>query len=207
MRHGIAGLLLAAGIAGLVPVTAHAQNCLGRPDFDTCMSTFVTGRQEYVADQQRRLFWTYVATNGDWLREHYARYRASGGPMTPAQFAHWGLSTANETNIPAALDAQTAAYLGAQRAHRTIQEGNGDYNAGMAANSARTSDTARRYDEEAMRGNAPFVDPGSGETRWLPNAGEPNRPFQVGGDEFVRNDGGELFQKRGNDWVRLAPGR
>ena len=201
-RVAAAALMLA-----LATGAAQAQNCLGRPDFDACMQSFTAMQQNRLAQSQQQLFQQYVATNQEWLQRNYAQHRAGGGQMTFAQFAYWGLMTANGTNMAGAAQAQRDWFQGSQNANRTIQQGYADYNRGSAANSEATSRTARNYSEGAIRGNTPYVDPESGQTRWLPYASQPGQPFNSGGQVYVQAPNGAYYQQRGNGWVPMQPGR
>ncbi len=165
------------------------------------------GAQVRLAQSQQQLFQTYLATNRTWLDANYPRYRAAGGQMSYLDFARWGLTTANGTNIAGAVQMQRGIYDGNAAANRTVQEGFASYNAGAAANSAAISQTLRNYDQEAIRGNAPYVDPASGQTRWLPFAPAPGRPFTSGGETYVQRQDGTYFQQRGNAWVPLQQAR
>ena len=195
----IAFLLLAGGPAG-------AQDCLGRPDFDMCMQGFVAQQQNQVALAQQQLFQGYIAQNRDWLERNYAAHRAAVGPMSFEQFAYWGMMTANGTNPDGARQAQENWFRGQQGAYGTVQQGNADYNQGGRANSARTDQALQRYDEGAIRGNAPYVDPNSGETRWLPYAAPPGQPFNPGGEVYVLAPNGTYYQRQGNAWIPMEPG-
>ncbi len=203
-------MIRALAIASLVLLlggTAQAQNCLGRPDFDMCMQNFLAQRQNQLAMSQQQLFQTYIAQNRDWLARNYAAHRAAGGTMSFEQFAYWGLMTANGTNVQGALQAQQDWFRGQQRAHETVQQGHADYNAGSRANSEATDRALHDYNEGAIRGNAPYVDPNSGETRWLPYAAQPGQPFNWGGEVYVRAPDGGYYQRQGNAWVQMQPGR
>jgi hypothetical protein len=197
----IASLLLLSG------GTAQAQNCLGRPDFDVCMQGFVAQQQNQLARSQQQLFQAYIAQNQDWLERNYAAHRAAGGTMSFEQFAYWGMMTANGTNLQGAQQAQQDWFQGQQKAHGTIQQGNADYNSGSRANSDATDRALHDYGEGAIRGNAPYVDPNSGETRWLPYAAQPGQPFNLGGEVYVRAQDGAYYQRQGNAWIQMEPGR
>lgn len=185
---------------------AEAQNCLGRPDFDACIQGFVAQQQNQLAMQQQQLFQAYIAQNRDWLQSNYAAHRAGGGQLSFEQFAYWGMMTANGTNLEGANQAQRNWFEGQQRAQGTVQQGYDDYNAGNRANSDAMDRSFQRYDEGAIRGNAPYIDPNSGETRWLPYAVQPGQPFNSGGEVYVRAPNGTYYQRQGNAWVPMEPG-
>jgi len=200
-------MLVPATLLAFAATAAQAQNCLGRPDFDACMQGFVMQQQQQNAQQQQMLFQSYIAQNRDWLQRNYAIHRANGGPMSFEQFAYWGLMTANGTNLQGAAQAQRDWYEGRQRAQDTIQQGNDSYNAGSRANSESTSRTMQRSTEGAVRGNAPYMDPQTGQTRWLPYNAPVNQPFNMGGEVYVRAPNGSFYQRQGNGWMEMSPGQ
>lgn len=195
--------LLAAAIVALSAVTAQAQNCLGRPDFDACMARANTAAQGRTAAAQQQIWQNYLQTYGPWLRQQYSQYR---GPMSFEQFAYWNLMTANGTNIAGAAKAQQDQFQGNQRAHATVQEGNKSYNQGMYDNSARTSRAAENYNQGAVRGNTAVIDPRTGQVQWLPYAQPYNQPFTSGGQTYVQNEKG-YYQWNGNGWTLMQPRR
>lgn len=200
-------LIAAAGLLLLTGRAAHAQNCPFGAGFDLCMMRFNQGNMNQLRQEQQRNFQEYVRTNQDWLRPNYQAHLQSGGRMTPQQFAEWGLTTANGTNYQGAADMQRRSFEGNQRAHNTIMEGNRDYIIGMENRSRRTSEIAQQYSQGAVRGNAPFIDPNTGQTHYLPYAAQPNQPFSSGGQVYVQTPNGAYYQQRGNSWVQMNPGR
>lgn len=207
MRPPVLRLTVAVGLLGLMGGMAHAQNCPFGADFDSCMATVNNMHMNQINRAQQQTFQDYVASNQEWLQRAYAQHRSSGGQMTPLQFAQWGLMTANGTNYAGALNAQRRQFEGNQRANRTIQEDYADYNAGSAANSAARSEAVRRWGEGAIRGNAPFIDPNTGQTRYLPYAVQPGQPFSSGGETYMQDPNGSYYQQRGNGWNLMNPGR
>ncbi len=186
---------------------AHAQNCLGRPDFDRCMSNFNSANQARLAQSQQQLFQQYVQTNGPWLQRNYAEHRARGGQMTFQQFAYWGLMTANGTNIAGAQQAQRDQFAGQQRAMGTIQEGYASYNRGMTQNSQRMDQATENWTNGAIRGVAPYVNPQTGQSVQLPYSARPGQPFNSGGQTYVQDQQGTYRQWTGNGWMQMTPGR
>lgn len=186
---------------------AQMPNCLGRPDFDYCMQSFTAGNQARLAQSQQELFQQYIQSNGPWLQRAYAEHRAAGGQMTFQQFAYWGLMTANGTNVAGAAQAQRDWFAAQQRAQQTTQQGNQDYRQGMYDNSRRMSDTAQRYDNGAVRGVAPYIDPQTGQAVMLPFGSQPGQPFNSGGNTYVQDQQGNYLQWVGNGWALMAPGR
>jgi len=170
------------------------------------MQGFIAQQQGQLAQSQQMMFQAYIAQNQEWLQRNYAIHRANGGPMSFEQFAYWGMMTANGTNLQGAAQAQRDWYEGRQRAQDTVQQGYDSYNRGSRANSEATSETMRRSTEGAVRGNAPYVDPQTGETRWLPYSAPVNQPFRLGGEVYVRAQNGAFYQRQSNGWMEMAPG-
>ncbi|MCK8784071.1 hypothetical protein M0638_06720 [Roseomonas sp. NAR14] len=195
---------LACGLLQGAP-RAGAQDCLGRADFDACVAAAIGQRQADNAAAQQRIFQQYLAAYGPWLQQQYAQYRAQGGPMSYPEFAWWNLMTANGTNVQGAMAAQRDRFEGWQRANRTVQEGFASYNDGARANGARTDAAIGRYADEAIRGQAPYVDPRTGATVMLPYAAAPGRPFEQGGTTYVQAPDGTYRQWQGQGWVPLYP--
>lgn len=127
--------------------------------------------------------------------------------MSPQQFAWWGLTTANGTNIAGVAQAQRDQFEGQQRANRTVQQSNESYNRGMASNSARMDEAARNYSNGAIRGVAPYVDPRTGQSAMLPYAPSQGVPFNSGGDTYVQGRDGTYHQRRDNEWTSMSPGQ
>lgn len=204
---------LAATLASVtileLPGVASAQmpNCVGRPDFDYCMQSFTANNQARLAQSQQQLFQQYIQSNGPWLQRAYAEHRAARGQMTFQQFAYWGLMTANGTNLAGAAQAQRDWFAGQQGAQETVQQGNRDYRQGMYDNSRRTSDTAQRYDNGAVRGVAPYIDPQTGQAVMLPYGSQPGQPFNSGGNTYVQDQQGNYRQWMGNGWAPMTPAR
>ena len=206
MRFSMLQMLTISLLSSAVISTANAQgypNCAGRSDFDQCMANINTRNMQQIQNSQQQLFENYVATNQSWLRQNYAAHRANGGQMSPQQFAYWGLMTANGTNIQGAQQAQRDQFIGNQHANRTIQEGNQRYNQGMYDNSRRTSETAERYNQGAIRGNGQYINPYNGERTWLPYSGQPNQPFTQNGNTYMQTPDGRYYQQQGNSWMQM----
>ncbi|MDQ6621587.1 MAG: hypothetical protein M3Z31_18160 [Pseudomonadota bacterium] len=195
--------LLVMLVMGATTLSCHAQNCLGRPDFDKCMASSLARSQASLSAQQRQTWNNYLRQYGPWLREQYKQYR---GPMTFEQFAYWNLMTANGTNVGGAVQAQQNWFNGQQKAYGTVQQGNEIYRQGMYDNSNRTSRTAERYNQGAVRGNTAQVDPRTGQTSWLPYNAPYNQAFTYNGQNYWRNERGYSVWDNGN-WVLMQPSR
>ena len=186
----------------LAATDALAQNCLGRTDFDACMMGAVQSQQHSLSQQQQATFQAYLQQYGPWLQQQYPAY---ANQMSFEQFAYWMMMTANGTNVQGALNAQQQQFEGNQRANATVQQGYSDYNAGAAANSNAGINAVEGYDQGAVRGTSPQVDPNTGETVQLPYSDQPyNQPFNYGGQTYVNTPNG-YFAWNGNGWVPVQP--
>lgn len=115
------------------------------------------------------------------------------------------LTTANGTNTGAALDQQRRQFEGQQRAYNTLKQGGDDYNRGWQENTQRTDRALNNYSEQAIRGNAPYVDPQTGGTRWLPYGAQPGQVYSDGRNSYVQDQQGTYYQWQGNGWVMMQP--
>jgi hypothetical protein len=197
-RFIIAALLLVSGTT-----QAQMPNCLGRPDFDACMQGFIVQQQQGIANSQQQLFQTYVAQNRDMLIRNYQIARQNGTPLSFEQFAYWSLMTRNGQDLEGVHRAQVEQYEGNRRANEARRQGGEDYINGNTVNSQRTDKILYNSDQEGIRGNSPYVDPNTGETRWLPHNTQPNRPFNIGGEIYVLGRDGNYYHRNGNDWVQM----
>lgn len=192
----------AAALLFLTGGTAAAQ-CVGRADFDECMAAPLRAAQQQNALAQQQTFQNYLQQFGPWLKQQYSQYR---GPYNFMQFAYWNMMTANGTNIQGAIDNDRIVNEGNRRAADTLREGGEDYINGQVANSARANAAIDRFDEGAVRGVVPEIDPQSGQAVQLPYAQPYNQPFQSGGDTYVQNQTG-YYKWNGSAWAPMQPGQ
>ena len=205
-------ILIALAAAGFVSHAANAQNLqsmmASNAAFDARMAAINNYHMQQNANAQQQLWQRHLQVNGPRLQAQYRQYLASGQRgMTYEQFAYWDLMTAAGTNVQGALNAQRAQFEGTQRANATVQSGYASYNAGWAANQARTSAALSRYSEQAIRGNAPYVDPHTGATTQLPYYLPPGQTYNNGGTIYAQDQQGTYYRRDGNAWTRLQAGR
>jgi hypothetical protein len=199
------GILLLAATGA-----ARAQNLMG-----LAQQNYMLGQQQNMQMQQmqqmlqtyRQQMWNnYMQQAGPMLRQEYQQYMAAGNPpMTFEQFAYWNMATAHGTNVQGALQQQQRNFAGMQQANRTQQQGFADYNAAMQRNSQITQNTLDNYDRRAVRGLAPYADPNTGETRWLPYSPPAGQVYTNGNNSWVQDQSGNYYPWQGNNWVRMDP--
>lgn len=212
MRARFLTIVAAAVALAALATNAQAQSLQGlmqqNMEFDRQFDQRLGQLQQQNAQSQQQLWQSYLQQNGPWLHQQYDAYRAAGQmPYTFEQFAYYMLTTANGTNVQGALDAQNDRFRRQQDAARTRQEGYDDYNAGARRNSEATDRTLNNYDQQAVRGNAPYVDPSTGGTRWLPYSQTPGQVFNDGRNSYVQDRQGTYYQWQGNGWVEMQPGQ
>ncbi len=196
----LAGAIAAAAIAWTG--TAQAQNCLGRPDFDSCVAAGIGAAQNLNAQQQQQTFDYYLQIYGPWLQQQYAQYR---GPLTFEQFAYANLMTANGTNVQGALAQQQRNFAGQQQAQATVEQGDNDYSGAISGNSDASIAAVEGWDRGAVQGTAPFTNPVTGQTMQLPYSGVAyGQPFTSGGQTFVASPGGYQMWN-GYAWLPMQP--
>lgn len=207
----VSGLTIIVACLGVsvVAAGARAQSLMQQNmEFDRQFDRQLGQLQQQNAQSQQQLWQSYLQQNGPWLRQQYQAYLASGQmPVTFEQFAYYMLMTANGTNVQGALQAQRDQFRGQQDAARTRQEGYDDYRRGMQRNSEATDRTLNNYSQQAIRGNAPYVDPQTGGTLWLPYGQQPGQVYTYGGNRYVQDQQGTYYQWQGNGWAMMQPGQ
>jgi hypothetical protein len=177
-------------------------------NFDQQFNQRLSGLQQQNAASMQQLWQYHLRVNGPRLQQQYRQYLASGNRgISYEQFAYYDMMTAAGTNVAGGMDAQRRQFEGNQAANRTVQSGYQSYNAGWAQNSQRYSDTAARYSEQAIRGNAPYIDPRTGARQMLPYSPPAGQVYNVGGVPHVQDQSGAYYRWAGNSWERLQPGR
>jgi hypothetical protein len=205
--------LIALSLAGFAHTAAHGQSLAGiaaaNASFDQRMAAINNYYIQQNQNAQMQLWQRHLQVNGPRLQAQYRQYLASGQrAMTFEQFAYWDLMTAAGTNVQGALNAQRAQFEGNQRANATIQSGHASYNAGWADNSARTSAAMGRYSEQAIRGNSPQIDPGTGRTIQLPYYLPQGQTVTYNGYTYAQDAQGTYWRHEGNNnWTRVQAGR
>ncbi len=198
--------VLAIAAAALTAPSAFAwQNIMAQNmAFDAQFNAQLQHMQARNQASQQQLWQHHLQVNGPRLRAQYQQMLASGRrDMSFEQFAYWDLMTAAGTNVQGALDAQRRQFEGHQRAHQTVQQGYANYNAGWANNSARTSAALANYSNTAIRGNARYHDPYTGQTYNLPYAQRAGEVHRDGHNYYVQDQAGTYYRWANNGWQRL----
>jgi hypothetical protein len=191
-----------AGHAGAQDIASMNRN------FDQQFNQTLSALQQQNAASMQRLWQQHLRMNGPRLQQQYRQYLAAGNRgISYEQFAYYDLMTAAGTNVAGGLEAQRRQFEGNQAANRTVQSGYQSYNNAWAQNSQRYSDTAARYSEQAIRGNAPYIDPRTGATQMLPYSVPAGQVQNIGGVPHVQDQSGTYYRWTGNSWMRLQPGR
>lgn len=176
--------------------------------FDAQFNAQLQNRQAQNYAQQQQLWQHHLHVNGPRLRAQYQQMLASGRrDLSFEQFAYWDLMTAAGTNVRGALDAQRRQFEGNQRAYQTVQQGYANYNAGWANNSVRTSAALANYSNTAVRGNAHYRDPYTGQTYNLPYAQRAGEVHRDGHNYYVQDQAGTYYRWANNGWQRLDAAR
>ncbi len=149
--------------------------------FDNQMNTMLQGQVNQLAQSRVALRQNYVAQLGPQLQQ---QWQQSGMNMTFEQFVDWHMLTAGGTNYGPALQAQQNQFNAWQNANNTVQSGFTSYNNGYWANTQRVDNAMARYSNEAIMGNAGYVNPQSGEAFNLP----------YGAEQGVYNQGFNTFE-------------
>lgn len=197
---------LLVGLLALVCLPAAAQGGLGaiaaaNMAFDQRMGSILNQQRQQNQMAIQSIRQQHLQQNYPRLRAQYAQLVASGQRnISFEQFVHWDLMTAAGTNVQGGLDAQRRQFQGWQQAHATVQSGHQSQNAGWADTSARTSAAIGRYSEQAIRGNAPYVDPRTGATTQLPYHLSPGQTYTTNGVTYTQDAMGRYYANYGNGW-------
>lgn len=176
--------------------------------FDAQFNGQLQRMQAHNQAQQQQLWQHHLQVNGPRLRSQYQHILASGRrDISFEQFAYWDLMTAAGTNVRGALDAQRRQFEGNQRANQTVQQGYASYNRGWASNSERTSAALANYSNTAIRGNAHYRDPHTGQTYNLPYAQRAGEVYRDGHNYYVQDQSGTYYHWVNNGWQRLDAAR
>lgn len=181
-----------------------AQNAAFDQQFNAQLGALQQQNQQYML----RIWQQHLQVNGPRLQREYAQLRAAGQPVgTFEQYAYWSLITAGGTNVQGAMQMQRDRFEGQQRAQRTVQEGYAAANAGWAVNSARQSAAVANHTTQAIRGEAPYVDPTTGRTTMLPHALPAGQAVQVNGQTYAQDRSGQYWRYENNGWVPMSAAR
>ncbi len=175
-------------------------------EFDQSMNSQLQGMMMNNQMQQQQLIQSFIQQNGPQLRQAYAQYLNSTGIQIPfEQFVYYYIMTAGGTNPGPALQQQQRNFQGLQDAHRTQQQGYESYNQGWQNNSQRMDNAVNRYSEQAIRGNAPYTNPATGEVQNLPYTSGPGY-YQQNGNTYYQAPSGQYYQVDPNGYQQeLTP--
>jgi hypothetical protein len=201
-RLGLAACLaalLGADTAQAQPMWQQNQN------FDAQFAARLGALQQQNAGGMQQVWQNYLQQFGPQLREGYRAHLAAGNmpPMSFEQFARWNMMTANGTDLGGAARAQNDWFRGQQGAHQTITGAYDRNNEAWRQRSEREMAAVDRWDRGAIQGNAPYVDPRTGATRWLPYAPQPGQIVTQGGSSYVQDRTGTYQQWQGNRWQSM----
>ncbi|HMN81755.1 MAG TPA: hypothetical protein PKA20_17785 [Burkholderiaceae bacterium] len=212
LKFSVGTLLIAFG--ALLSQSASAQWGLGaiaanNMAFDQRMAATLNGYMQQNQRAIQNIRQQHLQQNLPRLQAQYAQLIASGQRgISFEQFVHWDLMTAAGTNVQGGLDAQRRQFEGWQRANATIQSGHASYNAAWHQNQAVMSAAMSRYSEQAIRGNAPYVDPRTGATTQLPYHLSPGQTYTTNGVTYAQDAQGTYYANYGNGWwTRMQPAR
>ncbi len=185
---------LAAAAAGLIAADAAAQDlgsiAAANMAFDNQMNSYLQGQQAQLNQQRASMIQSYMAQNGARLQQEYQQ---SGMRVPFDQFVQWHIMTAGGTNYGPALQAQQNQFNGWQAANRTVQEGYNSYNQGYWQNQNTMDNSAARYSNEAIQGNAHYTNSQTGETFNLPYGAEQG-VYNQGFNTFSNDSNGNYYQ-------------
>ena len=175
-------------------------------DFDRRMAQQLNRMRQQSASQAQLIWQQYLQTYGPWLQQQYRQYVSAGyTQFTFEQFAYWMLITANGTDLDAPRRMQQRQFQANQDANRTVQDAYQRYNDAMRRNSQRQDRAVENWDRQVARGEAPYIDPGTGQQIWLPYSLQPGQSVNLGGRVFVRGQGNQYYEQRGGSWVPVNP--
>jgi hypothetical protein len=157
---------------------AHAQG-LGSAQqnmqFDQQFNQQLQSRMMQNQMGQTQLLQNYIQAYGPQLNAAYQQYIRQPGasPLTFEQFAYWSLTTMGGTNPGPALEQQQRNFQAQQNANRAVQQGYQDYNQGWEQNQRRLDNSYNHYDQQAVRGQANYQNPMTGQVTELPYGAPP----------------------------------
>ncbi len=193
-------IALAAGIAGGQDLFALAQwNMQQDAQFNQQWNQLMAQNQM----SQQQLLHNVIQQHGPQLRAEWQQYVAQTGmSISFEQYVHYWIMTAGGTNVQAGLDAQRRQFEGWQNAHRTVQQGYDNYNAGWWNNQARQDGVMQRYTDGAIRGNWYYHDPYSGQMFTHPYSSGAGY-YQMPHGQLYIDPTGQHFLNQGSGWNPL----
>jgi hypothetical protein len=208
LRHGLLNLLAAICATSAGNLHADGLGDIMRQNmaFDQRMNSQLQGMMTNNQMQQQQLVQSYIQQYGPQLRQQYRQYvQTTGMQVSFEQFVYSYIMTAGGTNPGPALQQQQRNFEAGQKANRTLQQGYDSYNRGWQDNSRRTDNAIDRFSNQAIRGNAPYTNPATGEVQNLPYTAGPGY-YQQGGNTYRQEPSGQYYQVEPNGYEQeLAP--
>ena len=187
-------ITLTAITTAIVAADAAAQDlasiAAANMNFDNQMNSYLQNQQAQLNQQRASMVQNYIAQNGARLQQDYQR---SGMQVPFDQFVQWHIMTAGGTNYGPAIQAQQNQFAGWQAANRTVQEGYNSYNQGYWQNQNTYDNSAARYSNEAIQGNAHYTNGQTGEVFNLPYGAEQG-VYSQGNNTFSNDANGNYYQ-------------
>jgi hypothetical protein len=163
--------MLGSGVGRAQDLGALAQQNM---QFDQQFNQQLQGMMMQNQMQQQQLLQSYITQGGPQLRQEYQRYQQQTGMQIPfEQFAYSHMMTMGGKNPSPALQQQQQNFQALQDANRSVQQGYQDYNQGWSNSQQQLSNSFNRYDQQAVRGQANYRNPQTGEITELPYAAQP----------------------------------
>jgi hypothetical protein len=181
----------AAALAQFMDLSGIVQQNMA---FDQAVNSQLGAMQANLAAQQQQLLQSYVQTMGPKLVQDYQQFMATTGMQIPfEQYAYYHMATAGGTNPGPALAQQQRNFQALQEANRTQQQGFESYRQGMEQNSQTMDRIADAYANQAIRGNAQYVNPYTNEMSNLPYTSGPGY-YTGGGNTYYQSPTGQYYQ-------------
>jgi hypothetical protein len=187
----IATLSPAAALAQFGDLSSIAQQNMA---FDQAVNSQLSAMQTNLAAQQQHLLQNYIQMMGPKLVQDYQQFVTTTGMQIPfEQYAYTHMATAGGTNPGPALASQQRNFQALQEANRTQQQGFESYRQGMQQNSQTMDRIAEAYDNQAIRGNAQYMNPYTNEVSNLPYTSGPGY-YAGGGNTYYQSPAGQYNQ-------------
>mgnify|MGYP001810044988 CR=1 FL=1 len=203
-RHRVATVTLAAGIAGLshsfAPgVAAQDLYSIGQDmnsmaaanaAFDQQQNATLQYQMQQLQQARQQLRQSFIQQHGPQLQQEYQQFIQSTGYQIPFEtFVDNYMATAGGTNPGPALQQQQRNFQALQDANRSLQQGYDSYNQGWRDNQQRMDNAFQRYDQQAIRGNAYYGNPQTGNVYELPYGGSTGVYGSPGGTIYTDQSG------------------
>ena len=162
--------------------------------FDQQMAATLQTQVQQNQMAQQQLMQAYLQQHGPQLQQAYQQYIQATGQDIPFEtFMYNYMLTAGGTNPGPALQQQQRNFQAIQDANRTVQQGYDSYNQGWSANQQTTREALQRYDQQAIRGNAYYGNPQTGDVYELPS-GVSSGVYDNHQNTFYNDPNGQYYQ-------------